>query len=176
MLVLTLRGTPFLYQGEELGLTDAHVPAERIVDVDGRDPQRAPMPWAPPTRAGTAAGFSEGEPWLPVHQDAERLAVEVQAGDPASTLELYRALIALRRAEPALREGTHRSLDAAPDVFAFVREHDGRRLLVALHHAPFPRPLPAEANGGRLLLSTRHEPSGAELEPDEGRVIELAGS
>ncbi len=46
MLVLTLRGTPFLYQGEELGLTDAHVPAERIVDVDGRDPQRAPMPWA----------------------------------------------------------------------------------------------------------------------------------
>jgi alpha-glucosidase len=176
MLVLTLRGTPFLYQGEELGLTDAHVPAERIVDVDGRDPQRAPMPWAAPTQAGSGAGFSDGEPWLPVHPDAERLAVGAQAGEPASTLELYRALIALRRAEPALREGTHRSLDAAPDVFAFVREHDGRRLLVALNFAPFPRPLPAQAAGGRLLLSTRQGPSGAELRPDEGRVIVLAGA
>ena len=176
MLVLTLRGTPFLYQGEELGLTDAQVAAERIVDVDGRDPQRTPMPWAPPTQAGSTAGFSDGEPWLPVHPDAERLAVGAQAGDPASTLELYRALIALRRAEPALREGAHRSVDASPDVFAFVREHDGRRLLVALNFAPFPRLLPAQAAGGRLLLSTRHEPSGAELRPDEGRVIELAAS
>jgi alpha-glucosidase len=176
MLVLTLRGTPFLYQGEELGLTDAHVPAERIVDVDGRDPQRAPMPWARPKQAGSAAGFTDGAPWLPVHPDAERLAVGAQAGDPASTLELYRALIALRRAEPALREGTHRSLDAAPDVFAFVREHDGRRLLVTLNFAPFPRPLPAQAVGGRLLLATHYESNGAELRPDEGRVIELAGS
>ena len=96
-------------------------------------------------------------------------------GDPASTLELYRALIALRRTEPALREGTHRSVDAAPDVFAFVREHDRRRLLVALTFAPFPRSLHAEAAGGRLLLSTRHDPSRAELRPDEGRVIALAG-
>jgi alpha-glucosidase len=176
ILVLTLRGTPFLYQGEELGLTDAHVPAEQIVDVDGRDPARAPMPWAPPSQAGRTAGFGDGEPWLPVHQDAERLAVAAQAGDPGSTLELYRALIALRRAEPALREGTYRSLDAAPDVFAFVREHDGRRLLVALNFSPFPRPLPAHAVGGRLLLSTHREPSGAELRPDEGRVVEIAGS
>ena len=176
MLVLALRGTPFLYQGEELGLTDAHVPAERIVDVDGRDPARAPMPWAPPTQAGRAAGFSDGEPWLPVHPDAERLAVASQEGDPASTLELYRALIALRRAEPALREGSYRSLDAAPDVFAFVREHGGRRLLVALNFAPYPRPLPAQAAGGRLLLSTHRDPSDAELWPDEGRVIAIAGS
>ena len=105
----------------------------------------------PPTQAGSAAGFSDGEPWLPVHPDAERLAVGAQTGDPASTLELYRALIALRRAEPALREGTHRSVDAAPDVFAFVREHDRRQLLVALNFAPFPRPLPAEAAGGRCF-------------------------
>ena len=76
---------------------------------------------------------------------------------------------------PCARAPTAR-VDAAPDVFAFVREHDGRRLLVALNFAPFPRPLPAEAAGGRLLLSTQHEPDGAELRPDEGRVIALAGS
>ena len=174
MLVLTLRGTPFLYQGEELGLTDAHVPSERIVDVDGRDPARVPMPWAPPTQAGPASGFGDGDPWLPVHQDAERLAVAAQADDPASALELYRALIALRRAEPALRAGAYRSLDAAPDVFAFVREHEGRRLLVALNFAPLPRPLPRQATGGRLLLSTRHDAGGSELRPDEGQVIEIA--
>jgi alpha-glucosidase len=146
------------------------------VDVDGRDPERAPMPWSPPTRDRQAAGFGEGEPWLPVHPDAERLAVAAQAGDPDAPLELYRALIALRRAEPALHEGSYRSLDAAPDVFAFVREHDGRRLLVALNFAPFPRPLPAEAADGRLLLSTHRELAGPELRPDEGRVIGVAGT
>ena len=174
MLVLTLRGTPFLYQGEELGLTDGHVPAESVVDVDGRDPQRTPMPWELPTQARSAAGFTEGVPWLPIHPDSERLAVAAQADDSASTLELYRALIALRHAEPALREGSYSSLEAAPDVFAFVREQEGRQLLVVLNFAPFPRPLPAEAAGGRPLLSTQSAPDAAELRPDEGRVIEIA--
>ena len=172
MMMLTLRGTPFLYQGEELGLTDAHVPADRVVDVDGRDPERAPIPWAAPSEAEPYAGFGAGEPWLPVHPDAESLALDVQRGDPSSVYELYRSLIALRRAEPALSEGSYRSLDAAPDVFAFVREHGGRRLLVALNFAPFPRPLPL-ADGGRTLLSTRAALAGDELGADEGRVIEL---
>jgi alpha-glucosidase len=172
MMVLTLRGTPFLYQGEELGLTDAHVPADRIVDVDGRDPERAPIPWSAPSESGAGAGFGSSDPWLPVHPDAERLARSVQAGDPSSSYELYRSLITLRRTEPALRAGTYRSLDAAPDVFAFVRELDGRRLLVALNFAPFPRPLP-QAAGGQVLLSTHADASAAELGPDEGRVVAL---
>ncbi len=175
MLVLTLRGTPFLFQGEELGLTDVPVPAERIVDVDGRDPERAPIPWEPPSAAGPGAGFSTGEPWLPVHPDAERLAASVQAQDDASFLAFYRELLRLRAATPALHAGTYRSLSAAADVFAFVREHDGRRVLVALNFAPFARPLPAEAAGGRMLLSSR----GGALQPtelagDEGRIVELA--
>ena len=173
MMILTLRGTPFIYQGEELGLTDAHVPPERIVDVDGRDPERAPIPWAPPSQAGPAAGFGDGEPWLPVHPDAERLAVAAQMGRPDSSLELYRALIALRRVEPALHQGSYRSLDAPPDVFAFVRDHEGRRLLVALNFAPFARPLPEPAAGGQLLLSTHAEPHAVELGADEGRVLAL---
>jgi alpha-glucosidase len=173
MLVLTLRGTPFLYQGEELGLTDVPIPPEAIVDVDDRDPERAPMPWAPPSQAGPGAGFGAGEPWLPVHPDAERLAASVQEQDPDSPLAFYRALLALRRATPALHAGTYRSVPAPPDVFAYVREHDGRRVLVALNFAPFPRALPAEAAGGRLLLSTHAQPAGDELAADEGRILEL---
>ena len=67
LILYALRGTPFIYQGEELGLPDAEIPPGRVVDVDGRDPERAPMPW---TAAGPAHGFSDGEPWLPFVADA----------------------------------------------------------------------------------------------------------
>jgi alpha-glucosidase len=170
VMVLTLRGTPFLFQGEELGLTDGAVPAEAIVDVDGRDPERVPMPW----QRGPGAGFTTGRAWLPTHQDADHLAVAVQRGDPGSSLELYRALIALRSATPALQHGSYRSVHAAPDVFAYVREHDGQRVLVALNFAPFPRSLPGDAEGARLLLSTHCDPGPDELAADEARVFELS--
>ena len=173
MLVLTLRGTPFLFQGEELGLTDVPVPPAAIVDVDGRDPERAPMPWAPPSQAGAGAGFTTGTPWLPVHPDAERLAASVQEGDASSPLGFYRELLALRRATPALHSGTYRSVDAAPDVYAYVREHEGSRVLVALNFAPFARPLPAEAAGGRTLLSTHPDAGDGTLAGDEGRIVAL---
>jgi alpha-glucosidase len=124
------------------------------------------MPWGP----GTAAGFTTGDPWLPAHPDAERLSVAAQAGEPRSALELYRALLALRRATPALRLGAYRSVDAAPDVFAYVREHEGERVLVAINFAPFPRALPAT---GRLLLSTHADPPADELAGDEARVVAM---
>ena len=173
MLVLTLRGTPFLFQGEELGLTDVPVPPDAIVDVDDRDPERAPIPWEPPSRAGAGAGFTTGAPWLPVHPDAERLAASVQAQDAGSHLAFCRRLLALRSATPALHSGTYRSLDAAPDVFAFVREHEAGGALVALNFAPFERPLPAAARGGRILLSTHASAGGDTLAGDEGRIVEL---
>ena len=102
MLLLTLRGTPTLYYGDELGLPDATVPPERIVDVDGRDPERSPMPW---TGSDPNAGFSVGEPWLPMVDDAGSWSVEAQRADPASMLLLHRRLLALRRASPALHRG-----------------------------------------------------------------------
>ena len=169
VMVLTLRGTPFLYQGEELGMTDGAVPVEAIVDVDGRDPERVPMPWEP----GPGAGFTTGEPWLPLHPDADRLAASVQGADPGSPLSLYRELLALRRATPALQVGGYRSVDAAPDVFAYERAHDGNRLLVAVNFAPYPRPLPSEAAGGALRFSSVGDPSDAMLAADEARVIDL---
>jgi alpha-glucosidase len=168
-MLLTLRGTPFLFQGEELGLTDGAVPAEASVDVDGRDPERVPIPWQP----GPGAGFTSGRAWLPTHPDADRLAVAVQAGDPESSLELYRALIGLRRATPALQHGSYRSVHSAPDVFAYIREHEGERVLVALNFAPFARPIPADAAGARVLLSTATEAHAGELRGDEARVFAL---
>jgi len=177
MLLLTLRGTPFLFQGDELGLQDVAVPSERVVDVDGRDPVRAPIPWEPPSRAGSGAGFTTGEPWLPITPEAERVAASVQAGDPESMLTLHRELLALRRSSAALREGSYRSLDAGEAVFAFER---GGELAVALNFAPERRR--ARASGrGRLLLSTRPgaqagaEVDLAELElgADEGVIVAL---
>jgi alpha-glucosidase len=180
MLLLTLRGTPFLYQGDELGMTDVEVPPQRVVDVDGRDPERAPMPWEPPSKAGPGAGFTTGEPWLPITPDAELIAASVQSGDPHSMLSLHRALLALRRATPALLTGGYRSLDAGADVFAYVR---GDAIAVALNFAAEPRKVGA-AGQGILRLSTRPDaPTGAhvdletlELAPDEGVIVELSSA
>src|SRR5215210_7490979 len=97
LVLYALRGTPFVYQGEELGLPDAEIPPDRVVDVDGRDPERAPIPWRPPSQAGPGAGFTTGEPWLPIVAEAEALNVETQAADRDSTLRLARRLAALRR-------------------------------------------------------------------------------
>ena len=178
MLLIALRGTPFLFQGDELGLEDVPVPPDRIVDVDGRDPERAPVPWEPPSTAGPGAGFTSGEPWLPMTADAERLAWSVQASDPLSMLSFHRRLLALRRATPALQDGTYRSLDAGEDVFAFER---GGELVVALNFASELRP--ARLTGrGELVLSTRVEAAAGApvdlselvLEPDEGVIVARA--
>ena len=157
LMLYALRGTPFVYQGEELGLRDAEIPPERVVDIDGRDPERAPMPWSPPSEAGPGAGFTTGEPWLPLVADAERVCVERQAADPRSTLMLTRRLAALRARTPALRVGDQRTVEAGSEVFAWVRECDGERLLAAVNFAGVQVPLrlrTALPSSATLLLST----------------------
>jgi alpha-glucosidase len=136
MLLYTLRGTPFIYQGDELGLPDAQIPAEDVVDVDGRDPERAPIPWEPPSEAGPAAGFSTGDPWLPPVSDAERLCVRRQLEDPDSMLSLVRRLAWHRRYDSCLQRGEHRSVDAGTGILAYLRELDGESLLVLLNFEP----------------------------------------
>ena len=136
-LVHLLRGTPFLYQGQELGLPDAVVPPERVVDVDGRDPERAPIPWERPSQAGPGAGFTTGSPWLPLVGAAEQLCVAAQEDDPASTLHLTRRVAALRRGSSALASGSQRTVGAGPEVLAWVREGEGegQRYLALLSFA-----------------------------------------
>ena len=180
LMLYALRGTPFVYQGEELGLPDAEIPPDRVVDVDGRDPERAPIPWRPPSVAGPGAGFSSGEPWLPLVADAERLCVERQAGDPRSTLSLVRRLAALRAATPALQTGAQRSVEAGADVLAWIREDDGDRFLTAVNFAPLPVALDL-AGQARLVLSTDPDRVNSDVEladltlrGNEGVLLRLA--
>lgn len=184
VLLLTLRGTPFLFQGQELGLPDADIPPDRVVDIDGRDPERAPIPWEPPSAAGPGAGFTSGEPWLPVVADAERLAVSVQRDDPDSTLNLTRTLLALRRETPALTEGDQRFLGALDGVLAWERTLGPDRIVVAVNTDAAEHPV-AVAGAGvpvRLLASTVPgrapadvPPSALTLAPDEAVVVRTGG-
>ncbi len=124
VLLLGLRGTPFLYAGEELGLEDAVVPPDRVVDPGGRDGCRAPIPWT----AGDGHGWGPS-PWLPFPPDTAARSVEAQRDDPTSMLHLYRRLLAARRASPALRRGDQRLLDG--ELVGWVRtEGDDRRAVL----------------------------------------------
>jgi alpha-glucosidase len=183
MLVCALRGTAFVFQGEELGLPDAVIPANRIADVDGRDGERAPLPWRSPSEAGPGAGFTTGTPWLPIVADAERLSVARQIDDPSSTLSFARQLIQLRSRTPALQAGAQRSVEAPKEVLCFERSLDGERLLVAINFSSKTVTLTLDAGlqsaaGAELLLSTDLDRTGGrldlgslELGPDEGVII-----
>src|SRR3546814_17077927 len=110
MLLLTLRGTPTLYQGDEIGIGEVTIPPDQLKDPRelrepglglGRDPSRTPMAWD----ASLNGGFSEGTPWLPLHSDWRSRNVEAQLGDTGSMLHLYRRLLRLRRGHLALSIG-----------------------------------------------------------------------
>ena len=127
LLLMALRGNVFVYQGEELGLPQAEVPFERLVDPEaianwpetlGRDGARTPMPWS---ASAPHAGFSTAGPWLPVDPRHPPLAVDRQQADPDSLLTLTRRLIAMRKTEPALRLGALRFLDGPEGILAFER-------------------------------------------------------
>jgi alpha-glucosidase len=181
MLLLTLRGTPTLYQGDEIGMTDVSMPANRVRDPWemnvpglglGRDPARTPMQW----NATDNAGFSLAEPWLPVSGDFAQVNVASQAVDPDSILSIYRSLLALRRAEPALSIGEYALLSATEQVLAYVRQHGPRRLLVVLNFTG--RAAHLETAHSRVLLDTKSRRVGEEISgyncigPNEGFVAE----
>jgi alpha-glucosidase len=172
VILYTLRGTPFIYQGEELGLTDARIPPDRIVDVDGRDPERVPIPW---DDRQPNAGFGSGaDPWLPIHHDAARLNARVEGEDPDSTLALTRRLADLRGGSAALQIGTSSAVDAGPDILAWTRDHGGEHLLAAVNFATTPTPFDWPA-GAALLLSTGPGEPGA-LAPAEAIVLRILPS
>jgi alpha-glucosidase len=125
VVLLTLRGVPFLYAGDELGLEDAEVPDDRRVDPGGRDGCRAPLPWEPDERHGWA-----GDPWLPFAPRAAARSVATERDDPGSVLHLHRRLLAHRRASPALVRGDQQVLDVDPAVLAYRRTLDDDERLV----------------------------------------------
>jgi alpha-glucosidase len=132
VMLLTLRGTPFLYAGEELGLEDADVPPEREVDPGGRDGCRAPIPWT----ATAHHGWASDDPWLPWPPDAAARNAESLRADPDSILHLYRRLLAARRASPALSAGDFAFVDAPDGVLAYSRSEGTDTRAVVINFAP----------------------------------------
>jgi alpha-glucosidase len=186
MLLLTLRGTPTMYYGDELGMRDVAIPPDEVRDPWeknvpglglGRDPERTPMPWD----ATANAGFSTARPWLPLGADYPDVNVETEQRDPTSMLNLYRRLIALRRRRPALSIGSYVGLDVDEGVLAYGRDVGADRVAVLLNFTASPRRFaaPAALAGARVLLSTATEPGFdrvgpvIELAPDEGVVLDL---
>ncbi len=179
MLLLTLRGTPTMYYGEEIGMHDVDMPDEYIFDPWGknvpglglgRDPERTPMQWDSSPNAGFCP--PSVKPWLPVADDYQAINVAVERDNPHSMLSLTHALIKQRRATAALSIGDYRSFETTPEgVFAFRRQQDEQQVLVALNFTNQPQRwiLPKEVAKTTILLSTHLDREGDEV----GETLEL---
>jgi alpha-glucosidase len=186
MLLLTLRGTPTIYYGDEIAMKEVTIapdqvrdPLERNVSGQdlGRDGCRTPMRWD----GTTHASFSSVEPWLPVGT-MDQDNVVAQLGDNTSMYWLCRRLIDLRRKRPALSLGSYGSVRADGNLLIFTREHGRERLLVALNFAgePAAASFPSGEWSGRLLVSSAGDRAGesvrggVNLRAHEGAVVELS--
>jgi alpha-glucosidase len=184
MLLLTLRGTPTLYYGDEIGMRDVAIPPELVQDPWeknvpglglGRDPERTPMQW----NAGPNAGFTAGTPWLPVAADYRTVNVAVERDEPTSMLTLYRRLIELRRALSALAVGSYTPIAAHGDLLAYVRAYAEQHCLVVLNLGSQPQQLELGHAGprGQITLSTHLDRAGEHvrksvaLRADEGVIV-----
>ena len=178
LLLLTLRGTPTLYYGDELGMSDVEVPDDQVADPQGlrlspelsRDPARAPLRWDGSPHGGFTAPHAR--PWLPIDVTVDDVATQLD--DPGSMLTLTRRLLALRRCTPALSHGAYAACEAPSGCFVFVRSHGDDRVVVALNFSDAAVEVvldgPAE-----VLLSTTPARDGIVtsllLEPFEGCVV-----
>ena len=191
VLILTQRGVPFLYYGEEIGMPDVDIPRDEIVDPPAlragpdfpwydRSRCRTPMQWLP----GDGAGFTTGKPWLRLGPDADERNVAAQQADPDSILATYGRLLRFRRESNALRSGRMTRLETgAPDVLAWTRESGPERLLVLVNFVGEPRRVelgrvpggPWQPRVGTHRTPARVHPDGTvELRADEAVVFEAA--
>lgn len=191
MLLLTLRGTPTLYYGDEIGMRDVAIPVEEQQDPQGlnmpekdlsRDPCRTPMQWS----NASYAGFSTAKPWLRVDKRYPRYNVRQQRENPFSILHLYHELIALRNREPALNRGTYAPIHSNHQYLAYQRDSpDGDSFFVMLNLSSRPcrhRQDPSQLRNGVVELSTSPELKGMAiggqiyLSGDEGIVVRLSAA
>lgn len=185
MLLFTLKGTPFFFAGDEIGMPDVPIPPECVQDVFeklvpgyglNRDPERSPMRWDD-SRNG---GFTSGRPWLPMGDDISQRNVLRLQQDMRSIIWLYRRLIELRKTEPALTAGAYQAMRSRDDVVMFKRSYADRELLIALNFSATPRRFSFEGQA-HLLISSHldREPaplsSPSILREDEGVILTLIG-
>jgi alpha-glucosidase len=176
MLLMSLRGNVILYQGEELGLPQAHVPFEHLKDPEaianwpqtlGRDGARTPMPWT----GAADGGFGSEAPWLPIDPTHRSFNVESQRADLDSILNWTRRLIAVRHEHPPLREGSIRLLDETSDqVVAFERAQGAERLACVFNLSDSPAANPAPG-GEALVAAGGADPSLPTLPPASGFIV-----
>jgi len=185
MLLLTLRGTPTIYYGDEIGMRDVPIPINEIVDPQGlnmpdlnvsRDPARTPMQW----NSEDNAGFSGHKPWLRLPDNFRRINAETQKADAGSVLSYYRKLIEIRQTEPALQTGRYTPVYCDKQMFAYLREDAESKFLILLNLSHRPAYFkPKSVFKGKILLSTEPEREGFEIEEtvalsgDEAALIRL---
>lgn len=183
LLILTLRGTPTLYYGDELGLGDVPVPPDKVKDPWelrepglglGRDRSRTPFQWD----KSPNAGFTTGYPWLPLDPDYRQRNVEVLSKDRESLFNLYKRIIALRRRYPSLVTGHFKTVLVEGNVFIYSRTKDGEQIIVALNLGEKTQNIdePTLIPNGALLISTceireRSTSQVTHLHPNEGLVL-----
>lgn len=173
MMHLTLRGTPIVYYGDEIGMHDVPIPPDKEKDPQGmrigrkRDPVRTPMQW----NDWQFAGFTTSEPWLPISDDYEQVNVNAQ-DEGESLLALYRSLIALRREHPVLAVGSCSVEPTEGDVLSYMRAGEHRTLHVLLNMSSEPQTATLSSEGSRILLSTLLDRRGEEV----GTDVELRGN
>ena len=185
MLLLTLRGTPTMYYGDEIGMEDVEIPPDEVKDPHeknvpgkglGRDPERTPMQWD----SSAKAGFTTGEPWLPISKSAASVNVEKEKQREESIYNLYKRLLQKRKEEPALHVGEYIPLKASGNIIAFRREKNEKQFLVILNLGhDVELYAPKEDWTGKVIIATDGEweekdVSGKlEILPDLGLLIEL---
>lgn len=181
LFLLTMRGTPTIYYGEELGLQNVAIPKDRVQDPWelltpglglGRDPVRTPMPWS--DKPNAAFCDPETEPWLPLGNEARENSVAAQKARPDSMLRFTRQLLTIRRKSPALELGTYQELPAESPMLAFARMLEAESWVTLLNFSAKPQVWKAPAGVESLMpvLSTRMDRPPAV----EGRRVELRGS
>jgi alpha-glucosidase len=189
VLLMTLRGTPFIYYGEEIGMKNSRLTRQDLHDplgkkywpfFKGRDPARTPMQWS----GDKNAGFSKNRSWLPVCEDYREVNVENNLHDPYSMLNFYRSLIHLRKEKSAMHSGTWEPLVKGRDsIIGYIRESSGQKIFVALNFSPKPKKVHIHERGQWKVIFSTHRflrehltDLSFPLSPYEATILEKIGN
>lgn len=187
ILLLTLRGMPFIYYGDEIGMVDADIPKTQIHDPFeknvpgfglGRDPQRTPMQWD----NSLNAGFTTSTPWLPINTNYKTINTQIEAKDPKSIFSLYKKLIQIRSTHAPCLIGTYHSLELNnPDIFGYLRKANGETVIVILNFSDKKQTVNTPFAKGTIIIDSYLEKQAGEvlnldsleLKPNEGYVFSI---